>query len=104
MRVEVSDQGGPWERSATDDDQNGRGLLVVAQLARNFGRIGDDQSGMDGLVRVRVTTGQDSAARSPSRTAPVRPSRRRSFSTASDCASYAASAACHRKNWPTKPG
>ena len=45
VRVEVSDQGGPWERSAEEDEQNGRGLLVVAQLARNFGRTGDDQAG-----------------------------------------------------------
>ena len=45
VRVEVSDQGGPWEGSAKEDEQNGRGLLVVAQLARNFGRIGDDQAG-----------------------------------------------------------
>ena len=45
VRVEVSDQGGPWERSAKGDEQNGRGLLVVAQLARNFGRTGDDQAG-----------------------------------------------------------
>ncbi len=45
VRVEVTDQGGPWERSAKDDEQNGRGLLVVAQLARNFGRTGDDQAG-----------------------------------------------------------
>ena len=45
VRVEVSDQGGPWERSAQDDEQNGRGLLVVAQLARNFGRTGDEQAG-----------------------------------------------------------
>jgi anti-sigma regulatory factor (Ser/Thr protein kinase) len=45
VRVEVSDQGGPWERSAKDDEQNGRGLLVVAQLARNFGRTGDDRAG-----------------------------------------------------------
>jgi anti-sigma regulatory factor (Ser/Thr protein kinase) len=45
VRVEVCDQGGPWERSAKEDEQNGRGLLVVAQLARNFGRTGDDQAG-----------------------------------------------------------
>ena len=45
VRVEVSDQGGPWERSGKEDEQNGRGLLVVAQLARNFGRTGDDQAG-----------------------------------------------------------
>lgn len=45
VRVEVTDQGGPWKRSAKEDEQNGRGLLVVAQLARNFGRTGDDQAG-----------------------------------------------------------
>jgi len=45
IRVEVADQGGPWERSAKEDEQNGRGLLVVAQLARNFGRTGDDRAG-----------------------------------------------------------
>jgi serine/threonine-protein kinase RsbW len=45
VRVEVCAQGGPWKLSATDDDQNGRGLLVVAQLARNFGRTGDGQAG-----------------------------------------------------------
>jgi hypothetical protein len=35
----------PWGRSAKDDEQNGRGPLVVTQLARNFGRTGDDQAG-----------------------------------------------------------
>ena len=65
VRVEVSDQGGPWERSAKEDEQNGRGLLVVAQLASDFGRMGDDGARVDGLVRVRVTTGQDSAAPQP---------------------------------------
>ena len=45
VRVEVTDQGGPWEQSQPDDDQNGRGLLVVAQLARDFGRSGDEHAG-----------------------------------------------------------
>jgi anti-sigma regulatory factor (Ser/Thr protein kinase) len=43
--VEVCDQGGSWERPVKFDEQNGRGLLVVAQLARNFGRTGDDRAG-----------------------------------------------------------
>ena len=30
VRVEVTDQGGPWAQSQPHDDQNGRGLLVVA--------------------------------------------------------------------------
>jgi anti-sigma regulatory factor (Ser/Thr protein kinase) len=45
VRVEVTDQGGPWARSQPHDDQNGRGLLVVAQLARDFGRSGDEHAG-----------------------------------------------------------
>jgi anti-sigma regulatory factor (Ser/Thr protein kinase) len=45
VRVEVTDQGGPWAQSQPHDDQNGRGLLVVAQLARDFGRSGDEHAG-----------------------------------------------------------
>jgi hypothetical protein len=43
--VEVTDQGGPWAQSQPHDDRNGRGLLVVAQLAREFGRSGDEHAG-----------------------------------------------------------
>ena len=50
VRVEVTDQGGPWQQQASDNDQNGRGLLVVAQLAQNWGRTGDEGHGVDGLV------------------------------------------------------
>jgi len=45
VRVEVTDQGGPWTQSQPHDDQNGRGLLVVAQLADDCGRNGDAQTG-----------------------------------------------------------
>ena len=45
VRVEVTDQGGPWAPSQPHDDQNGRGLLVVAQLADDCGRNGDPQTG-----------------------------------------------------------
>ena len=46
VRVEVTDQGGPWVQSAKPhNDQNGRGLLVVAQLAQDFGRSGDEHAG-----------------------------------------------------------
>ena len=45
VRVEVTDLGGPWQQQAADDDQNGRGLLVVARLARNSGRTGDEDTG-----------------------------------------------------------
>ena len=44
-RVEVTDQGGPWAQPQRHDDQNGRGLLVAAELARDFGRSGDEHTG-----------------------------------------------------------
>jgi serine/threonine-protein kinase RsbW len=45
LRVEVSDQGGPWAQPASTDERNGRGLLIVDQLARTWGRTGNDQTG-----------------------------------------------------------
>ena len=45
VRVEVSDQGGPWEQTARGDGQHGRGLLVVARLADDCGRNADAQTG-----------------------------------------------------------
>ena len=45
-RVDVSDQGGPWITAASDDHaQNGRGLQIVGQLARIWGRTGDADTG-----------------------------------------------------------
>jgi serine/threonine-protein kinase RsbW len=45
LRVEVSDQGGPWAQPVKTDERNGRGLLIVDQLARAWGRTGNDQTG-----------------------------------------------------------
>jgi serine/threonine-protein kinase RsbW len=45
VRVEVSDQGGPWAQPAQADEHNGRGLLIVDKLTRSWGRTGDDQAG-----------------------------------------------------------
>jgi serine/threonine-protein kinase RsbW len=45
LRVEVSDQGGSWAQPDNTDERNGRGLLIVDQLARNWGRTGNDQTG-----------------------------------------------------------
>jgi serine/threonine-protein kinase RsbW len=45
LRVEVSDQGGPWSQPDTTDERNGRGLLIVDQLARAWGRTGNEQTG-----------------------------------------------------------
>jgi anti-sigma regulatory factor (Ser/Thr protein kinase) len=45
LRVEVRDQGGPWAQPDNTDERNGRGLLIVDQLARGWGRTGNDQAG-----------------------------------------------------------
>ena len=44
LRVEVRDQGGPWATPAPMDPagQNGRGLAILDQLARTWGRSGDE--------------------------------------------------------------
>jgi serine/threonine-protein kinase RsbW len=45
VRVEVHDQGGPWKQPAPAGDQHGRGLLIVASLARDWGITGDSHTG-----------------------------------------------------------
>lgn len=47
LRVEVSDQGGPWHTPtrALPDGQNGRGLQIVSQLASRWGCAGHSTSG-----------------------------------------------------------
>lgn len=45
FRVEVDDQGGPWQpRPAADDDQHGRGLAIIGKLSSNWG-VSDTPSG-----------------------------------------------------------
>jgi len=45
LRVEVSDQGGPWAQPAHTNERNGRGLLIVDQLTRSWGLTGNDRAG-----------------------------------------------------------
>jgi hypothetical protein len=45
IRVEVVDEGGPWTQPVRGDGQHGRGLLIVSQLARDWGRTGDAATG-----------------------------------------------------------
>jgi anti-sigma regulatory factor (Ser/Thr protein kinase) len=47
LRVEVADQGGPWDSPGrpSADEQNGRGLLIVSQLAARWGCTGHSRSG-----------------------------------------------------------
>ena len=46
LRVEVTDQGGPWTAPSNDEyEQNGRGLRIVGQLARSWGRTGSASTG-----------------------------------------------------------
>jgi serine/threonine-protein kinase RsbW len=45
LRVEVRDQGGPWASLPRANEPHGRGLLIVSQLARAWGRTGDSATG-----------------------------------------------------------
>ncbi len=45
LRVEVQDEGGPWTSPRRDDEPHGRGLLIVGQLSRTWGRTGDSATG-----------------------------------------------------------
>jgi serine/threonine-protein kinase RsbW len=47
LRVEVCDQGGPWHSpgSPSTDEPNGRGLLIVSQLATRWGCAGHSRTG-----------------------------------------------------------
>lgn len=45
VRVEVHDQGGPWKQPAPAGAEHGRGLLIVASLARAWGIMGDGDTG-----------------------------------------------------------
>jgi anti-sigma regulatory factor (Ser/Thr protein kinase) len=44
LRVEVTDQGGPWHPITDLSGQHGRGLLIVASLAADWGIHGDEGS------------------------------------------------------------
>ena len=45
IRVEVHDEGGSWHEAGAHDEQHGRGLSIVSQLARDWGRDGDGETG-----------------------------------------------------------
>ncbi|SRR6266567_1207606 len=45
LRVEVLDDGGPWTERPASEATRGRGLLIVSQLTRDWGRIGLSQTG-----------------------------------------------------------
>lgn len=46
LRVEVSDEGGPWHWPDTGDDQaHGRGLVIVSRLTTAWGRAGTPDTG-----------------------------------------------------------
>lgn len=45
IRIEVHDEGGSWHEAGARDEQHGRGLHIVSQLARDWGRDGDSETG-----------------------------------------------------------
>jgi serine/threonine-protein kinase RsbW len=42
IRAEVVDRGGPWEPEAAQDEEHGRGLVIVAALATRWGVTGSE--------------------------------------------------------------
>jgi serine/threonine-protein kinase RsbW len=42
IRAEVADHGGPWATGAAQDEEHGRGLLIVDALATRWGITGSD--------------------------------------------------------------
>jgi serine/threonine-protein kinase RsbW len=45
VRIEVTDQGGPWVPDPDGRQNHGRGLLIVSRLANYWGIVGDGQTG-----------------------------------------------------------
>lgn len=46
LRVEVHDEGGPWNQPGhTGNGTHGRGLLIVGRLTKAWGRAGDSDTG-----------------------------------------------------------
>lgn len=45
LRIEVLDGGGLWAGAGVPDEQHGRGLNIVSQLAVAWGRDGDSETG-----------------------------------------------------------
>jgi anti-sigma regulatory factor (Ser/Thr protein kinase) len=60
LRVEVTDQGGPWHSPgrASPDQQNGRGLLIVGQVASRWGCEGHSRHGWTVWFECDLRTGQ----------------------------------------------
>ena len=55
VRVEVTDEGGPWRRERDGDGQSGRGLLIVGELASRWSR---DECGAGRTVWFEIDYGQ----------------------------------------------
>jgi anti-sigma regulatory factor (Ser/Thr protein kinase) len=61
LRVEVTDQGGPWPTPIpthpSPDQPTGRGLLIVSQLATRWGRAGHSRTGWTLWYELDLGTG-----------------------------------------------
>jgi len=52
LRVEVHDDGGPWTQRPSTDATTGRGLLILSQLARDWGRAGHSLTGWNVWIEI----------------------------------------------------
>jgi anti-sigma regulatory factor (Ser/Thr protein kinase) len=60
LRVEVRDDGGPWTwPMRSHDGQHGRGLLLVARLADDWGPSGDSTTGWTVWFTIRAELATD---------------------------------------------
>jgi len=53
LRVEVEDDGGPWQTATTRDTHGGRGLTIVDALARNWGITENGQASRTTWFEIR---------------------------------------------------
>ena len=61
VRVEVSDQGGPWIPDPGGRQNHGRGLLIVSHLAADWGIVGHGRAGRTAWFELLCTSDRSSS-------------------------------------------
>jgi two-component sensor histidine kinase len=73
LRIEVTDQGGPWAPRPDHDAGHGRGLLIVGRLAANWGITGDGLTSRTAWFELDCPEPPGSTARSDQHGGSARP-------------------------------